>query len=74
MSPTSTGAADGIFEVEQEGDTLVVIPAVDLRDLEYQWIESDAPRILDLRHGTAVKNLVMDFFRTDYAEGEVTDT
>jgi anti-anti-sigma factor len=57
---------DGIFQVEQEGDTVVVIPAVDLRELEYQWIEAGAQRILDLLNGPGVTNVVMDFHKTDY--------
>jgi hypothetical protein len=46
---------------------------VDPRDLAYQWIESEAPRILDLLNSTGVENLLIDFFRTDYAQGELTE-
>jgi anti-anti-sigma factor len=56
----------GIFEIEQEGDTIIVVPAADLQELEYQRIEEGARRILDLLSGDAVKNVVMDFCKTDY--------
>jgi anti-anti-sigma factor len=58
--------ADGIFEIEREGDTIVVIPAVDLRELDYQRIEAGARRVLDLLNGKDIKNVVMDFHKTDY--------
>ena len=59
-------SADGIFEVEQAGDTLIIVPVVDLRELDCQRIEEGANRILDLLNGTGIKNVVMDFHKTDY--------
>jgi anti-anti-sigma factor len=60
---TSTGR---IFDIEQKDDTLIVVPAVDLRELDYQRIEEGASRILDLLNGTGIKNVVIDFHKTDY--------
>jgi anti-anti-sigma factor len=56
----------GIFEIGQEGDTIIVVPAVNLQELEYRRIEEGAKRILDLLSGTPIKNVVMDFYKTDY--------
>lgn len=66
MSPPERLPARGIFEVEQEGDTIIVVPAVDLRELDYQRIEQGAATILDLLSGTAIQNVVLDFRKTDY--------
>jgi hypothetical protein len=63
MSQTAT--ASGMFEIEQEDDTLIVIPAVDLRELDDQRIEDWARKILELLNGT-IKNVVLDLHRTDY--------
>jgi anti-anti-sigma factor len=59
-------SADGIFEVEQVGDTLIIVPVVDLRELDHVRIEEGASRILDLLDGTGIKNVVLDFHKTDY--------
>lgn len=65
--PISTlTSATKIFEIEQQGDTLIVVPAVDLRELDYQRIESGGEDILLLLNGTGTKNVVLDFHKTDY--------
>ncbi len=66
MTQIRMTSADGIFEVEQAGDTLIIVPVVDLRELDCQRIEEGANRILDLLNGTGIKNVVMDFHKTDY--------
>jgi anti-anti-sigma factor len=66
MSQTGPASADGIFEIEREGDTIIVIPAVDLRELDYQRIEERARTILELLNGSNIKNVVLDFHKTDY--------
>jgi anti-sigma B factor antagonist len=58
--------AGGVFGVEKEGDTLIVLPAADLRELDYQRIEAGARAIIELLHGPGVRNLVVDFGRSDY--------
>jgi anti-anti-sigma factor len=60
--------AGGIFEIEEDDDTIIVVPAAYLRELEYQRIEEGARRILDLLNGPPVKNIVMDFRKTDCCE------
>lgn len=66
MAQTRIATAGGIFEIEQKDDTLIVVPAVDLRELDHQRIEEGASRILDLLNGTGMKNVVIDFHKTDY--------
>ena len=65
MANAPLAPGGGIFEIEQEGDTIIVVPAADLQELEYQRIEEGARRILDLLSGDAVKNVVLDFCKTD---------
>jgi len=66
MSPTGLATTGGIFEIEREGDTIIVVPAVDLRELDYQRIEQGASTILDLLDGPAIRHVVLDFHKTDY--------
>jgi len=66
MSQTGLATEGGIFEIEQEDDTIIAVPVVDLRELEYQRIEEGARNILDLLNGTGIKNVVLDFHKTDY--------
>src|SRR5579885_1366092 len=57
---------NGFFEVERAGDTLVVTPTADLRELDFQGVESGAQAVLRQIDDPAVKNVVLDFHRTDY--------
>jgi anti-anti-sigma factor len=58
--------AGGFFKIEREEDTIVVVPTLDLRELEYQRIEEGAKTILELLDSTTIKNVVLDFHMTDY--------
>jgi anti-anti-sigma factor len=59
-------SAAGIFEIEQKDDTMIVVPNMDLRELAYKQIEEGARKVLDLLNGTDIKNVVLDFHKTDY--------
>jgi anti-anti-sigma factor len=52
-----------IFELDRQGDTLVIIPAANLGDLAFQQIEAGATVILDLLNDGAFRNAV-DYFGT----------
>jgi anti-sigma B factor antagonist len=56
----------GAFEVEITGETLIVTPLMDLRELGYPEIEAGASEILDLIGKSSIRNIVMDFHKTDY--------
>jgi anti-anti-sigma factor len=58
--------AAGIFEIEQQNDTIIVVPLVDLGELDYQRIEAGASEILELLNGTGIKYVILDFGKTDY--------
>jgi anti-anti-sigma factor len=59
-------AAAGAFEVERDGQTLVLTPRTDLRELDYPAIEAGARDILDLLGNGTIKHVVVDLHRTDY--------
>ena len=58
--------AKAIFDVEQHGDTILVVPRVDLREFDFQRIEEGAKEVLGLLNGPGVKNVILDFHDTDY--------
>jgi anti-anti-sigma factor len=53
-----------MFEIEREGETIIVTPAVNLR--EFEFVESNAGGVIDVLSDLSIKNLVMDFQKTDY--------
>jgi anti-anti-sigma factor len=55
-----------LFELEQQGDTLIVTPTADLRELRYEEIEDAASDVLRWLDGGPVRNVVLDFGRTAY--------
>jgi anti-anti-sigma factor len=55
-----------IFQVIRQDDTIVVEPQADLDELAYQQIESGAKEILALLEHAPIKNVVVDFHKTDY--------
>jgi anti-anti-sigma factor len=54
------------FEIEQDRDTLIVTPLVNLRELDYPEIEAELSGVLDRVGDGTVRNVVVDFHRTDY--------
>jgi anti-sigma B factor antagonist len=66
VANTPPASAAGIFEIQEQGDTVVVVPVVDLRELDFQRIEAGAREILDRLDGRGIRNVVLDFHRTDY--------
>jgi anti-anti-sigma factor len=66
VANATSALVGGIFEIEEEGETIIVVPAVDLRELDYQRIEAGAKEILESLNGTGIKNVVLDFGKTDY--------
>jgi anti-sigma B factor antagonist len=59
-------AATGTFEIEREGQTLIVTALTDLRELNYLEVEAGARNVLDLLRNRTIKNVVLDFHKTDY--------
>jgi anti-anti-sigma factor len=55
-----------VFEVKQEGETLLIVPVTNLGELGFEEIESEASSLLDLLNDSPARNVVLDFCRTDY--------
>jgi anti-anti-sigma factor len=58
--------ATRMIEVERRGDTLVLTPQQDLRELDFQEIEAEGEELLRLAEDPSVRNVVVDLGRTDY--------
>jgi len=58
--------ATGAFEVGRECHTLLVTALMDLRELDYSKIEAGASDILNLLGNGTIKNVVLDFHKTDF--------
>ena len=55
-----------VFDFEQHGDTLFLIPNVDLRELEFDTLEAGSAQVFEQLESDAVRNVVIDFHKTDY--------
>ena len=61
MPQPENATVDGIFEIEPNDDTIIIVPTVDLQELNFQQIEDGAQRVLDLLKETSVTHVIMDF-------------
>ena len=52
-----------LFEIEREGETIIFTPVANLGVLED--VESRARAVIDVLSDLSIKNLVMDFHKTD---------
>jgi anti-anti-sigma factor len=53
-----------LFEIEREGGTIIVTPVVNLGELED--MDLNAEEVVEVLSDLSIKNLVMDFHKTDY--------
>lgn len=56
----------GPFEVERLVATLIVTILNDLRELNYKEVEAGGKDILELLENGTIKNVVLDFHKSDY--------
>lgn len=55
-----------VFQFEQMDETAVLIPEQDLRELDFDALQSNSGALLDRLDQAHVKNVVIDFHKTDY--------
>ncbi|MEK6236105.1 MAG: STAS domain-containing protein [Planctomycetales bacterium] len=55
-----------IFELEQDGEIVIVVPQIDMGEFGYLELEKDAQVILDQLAQSPPKHLVLDFHKTEY--------
>jgi anti-anti-sigma factor len=55
-----------LFELDQQGEILVITPTANLQELRYEEIEDAARDILQWLDRGQVKHVVLDFHQTDY--------
>ncbi len=56
----------GVFQIEQQEQTLVVTPLSDLRELEFDRIEAGAAEVFQLLEAGEAVNVVIDLHNTNY--------
>ena len=56
----------GTFRVEQQGDTLIVTPMINLGELEYARIERDGSVVLQRLEQAQARHVVVDCSQMDY--------
>jgi anti-anti-sigma factor len=56
-----------MFEIEREGETIIFTPVTNLSELHD--LASKAKGVVDVLSDASIKNLVMDFHKTDYFGG-----
>lgn len=66
MGKESANKPAKAFAIERQDGIVIVIPQVDLRELNYEWIEDGARAVLDLLDGSQIKDVILDFHKTDY--------
>jgi anti-anti-sigma factor len=65
MGPLRLNSAAGTFDAELTGDTLVVTPASELRELDFRRIEAGASDVLAFFDRSAARNVVVDLHRPE---------
>ena len=58
--------SESLFDVERDGDVLVIVPTTDLRESAFEALDAGAKGIFDLLAGGGIQGVVVDFHRTDY--------
>lgn len=56
----------GFFDIDKRGDVLIVTPAGDMGELEFELINLGIKEVLHAIQESSVKSLVMDFRKTTY--------
>ncbi len=55
-----------IFDFEHSGDTLILIPNTDLRELEFDTLEAGSDEVFRALDSETITNVIIDFHKTDY--------
>ena len=55
-----------LFDVGREGETLIISPTANLRELNFREIEEGMEKLFELLRSTPVRNVVLNFGKTDY--------
>ena len=56
----------GVFDVELDGETLILTPQKDMSELAYEDIETGGKAIMERLATGQVKNVIIDLHKTDY--------
>ena len=57
---------NSVFDFEHSGDTLILIPNTDLRELEFDALEAGSAEVFKELESVTINNVIIDFYQTDY--------
>ena len=57
---------NSIFDFERSGETLVLIPNTDLRELEFDALEAGSAEVFEALNSESIMGVIIDFHKTDY--------
>jgi stage II sporulation protein AA (anti-sigma F factor antagonist) len=66
VTSATLAASAGLFDIEESANTIIITPLLDLREFDYERIETAACDILEALNKPGTKNVVLDFQNTDY--------
>lgn len=66
MNGSSETDRAGMFELHEQGDTLVLVPVADLDELRLMEIQASGRAVLARLGSSPIRNVIVDFGRTDY--------
>jgi stage II sporulation protein AA (anti-sigma F factor antagonist) len=55
-----------VIDLEQHGDTIVLVPTVNLQESDYERIEEVARDIFELLDSRPFRNIILDFSQMDF--------
>ena len=57
---------NSVFDFDHLGGTLILIPNVDLRELEFDALEAGSAELFNQLDSETVRNVIIDFHKNDY--------
>src|SRR5262249_42633527 len=60
------GATPAVFDIEAEGETIIVTPALDLRELDFQQVGAAGEDVLALLDRAPARHVIVEFCQPDY--------
>jgi anti-sigma B factor antagonist len=56
----------GLFDIEEPGETMILTPKADMGELDHERLDAAMKLVLDRLNHSSVKNIILDFHKTDY--------
>ena len=56
----------GLFDIDEAGEAMILTPKIDMGELDHERIDAAMKQILERLNRSSVKNIILDFHKTDY--------